>query len=155
MNYARTGKEMVEMYQSILLNLKRGGYFVAVTPVPTNDPRAHIEREMALRTLPTASGGMFSTVIGDVDDGVAVHRHSKTPVGDLDFDTYHLRKDVYQAAAREAGFSDEMRWGWTTVPKGFMEQPSKYGEDVNGDAGDEELATYDELPFFGTLLVTK
>ena len=155
LNYAASGKDMVEMYRNIALNLKDGGHFVAVTPPPTSDPAGFIENERRLRPLPTASGGLFSTVTGTVDDGVEFHLHSDTPAGDLDFDCYHLRNEFYESAAREGGLKGELVWGVTKVPNGFMDHPEKFGEQSNGGAGAEELATYSKLPHYGLLLITK
>jgi SAM-dependent methyltransferase len=155
LNYAANKAEMVEMFQNIHLNLKPGGRFVGVTPPPTNDPAGLIEQECKARPLPTASGGLYSTVINEVKDGVYFHLHSDTPAGDLDFDTYHLRKDVWKEAAREAGFEGKLRWDVTNVPGDFMENPGKYGEEVSGHAGAEELATYAKVSHYGILVVER
>ncbi|KAK3704325.1 hypothetical protein LTR37_013878 [Vermiconidia calcicola] len=131
LNYASCKSEMVEMYRNVLLNLK------------PDSP------------LPTASGGLYTTVTGDVEDGLAIHLHKDTPVGDLDFNCFHLRKSVWEAAAKEAGFGGEIGWSTTNMPSDFMENPTKYGEDSNGGASAEELATYAEVPHYGLLRITK
>ena len=155
LNYAANRKGMVEMYRNILLNLKSGGRYVGVTPPPTNDPKGTIERECILRPLPIASGGLYSTVNRDVDEGVEMHLHKDTSVGNLDFDCYHLRRDVWEAAAREAGFSGSLTWTTTKIPHDFMANPKKYGEEKNGDAAADELKTYDELPHYGILSIKR
>ena len=56
-----------------------------------------------------------------------------TPIpgaGDLDFDNFHLRKDVWEEAARKAGFLGELKWDVPRIPEDFMEQPQKYGEET-------------------------
>ena len=155
LNYASTEKEMADFWRNIHLNLKPGGHFVGVTPPPTNDPAGHIEAECRIRPLPAASGGLYSTVNRHVDEGVDFHLHSDTPAGDLDFDTYHLRKDVWIAAAREAGFEGEIEWDVTSIPSDFMENPGKYGEQSNGRAKAEELETYAQVPHYGLIHVRK
>ena len=155
LNYASTGKEMADFWRNIYLNLKPGGRFVGVTPPPTNDPAGHIEAECRIRPLPTASGGLYSTVTRHVEEGIYFHLHSDTPAGDLDFDTYHLRKDVWIAAAREAGFEGEIKWDVTNVPSDFMENPGKYGEQSSGGAKTEELDTYAQVPHYGLIQVRK
>lgn len=155
LNYAPTHEAMVEMYRNIAINLKAGGHFVAVTPPPTDDPAGQIERECQIRPLPTASGGLYSTVTSQVKNGVDFHLHSDTPAGDLDFDCYHLEKHVWDAAARNAGFVHDIVWGATKVPSDFMADPNKYGEKVNGGAGQEELATYERVPHYGLLTLLK
>jgi SAM-dependent methyltransferase len=155
LNYASSGKEMVEFWRNIHLNLKSGGHFVGVTPPPTNDPAGHVDAEQRARPLPIASSGMYSTLNHLVDEGAYIHRHADTAAGDLDFDTYHLRKDIWISAAREAGFDGEMEWEGTRVPSDFMESPEKYGEQSNGGAADDELSTYATVPHYGTIHVRK
>ncbi|KAK3686585.1 hypothetical protein LTR37_019690 [Vermiconidia calcicola] len=155
LNYASSKSDIIEMYRNVLLNLKPGGRFIAVTPPPSSDPAALLESECRLRPLPTASGGLYTTITVDVEDGLAIDLHKDTPVGDLDFDCFHLRKSVWEAAAKEAGFGGEIEWSTTNVPSDFMENPSKYGEDSNGGASAEELATYAEVPHYGLLRITK
>jgi SAM-dependent methyltransferase len=155
LNYASTGKEMTEFWRNIYLNLKPGGHFVGVTPPPTNDPAGQIEAECRIRPLPRASGGLYSTVTRHIEEGVDFHLHSETPAGDLDFDTYHLRKDVWIKAAREAGFEAQIHWNVTDVPSDFMENPGKYGEEKNGGASAEELATYAKVSHYGLIHVRK
>lgn len=154
-NYADTHESMVDFYRNIQVNLKPGGRYVGVTPPPTNDPALQYEREGRLRALPTASGGLYTTVTGRVKDGITMHLHSDTPSGDLDFDCWHLEKHVWEAAAQDAGFTNGIEWSTTRIPDGFMENPEKYGEASNGGAGKEELATYAQLPHYGLLVLQK
>ncbi|KAL9097496.1 MAG: hypothetical protein Q9165_000392 [Trypethelium subeluteriae] len=155
LNYAATGKDMVDMYRNIALNLKDGGRFVAVTPPPTDDPASFVEEERNIRPLPIASGGLFGSINEKVEEGVYYHCHSNTPAGDLDFDCYHLQKSAWEIAAREGGLHGELKWSTTRVPEDFMENPGKYGEERNGGAGIEELETYKVLPHYGLLEIVK
>lgn len=155
LNYAPTLASLVDFYRNIMVNLKPGGHYVGVSPPPTHDPTSHIEREQQLRPPPTASGGLYTTVVGSVKDGVHIHRHSDTPSGDLDFECYHLEKHVWEAAARDAGFENDIQWSATNIPADFMEHPEKYGEPSSGEAGSEELGTYAQLPLYGLLLLQK
>ena len=155
LNYASSGKEMVDFWRNIHLNLRPGGYFVGVTPPPTNDPAGHVDAEQHARPWPVASSGMYTTLNHLVDEGAYIHRHADTSAGDMDFDTYHLRKDVWITAAREAGFDGEIEWEGTRVPSDFMENPEKYGERSNGGASNDELSTYAAVPHYGTICVKK
>lgn len=155
LNYASTHAELVDFYRNIYVNLKPGGLYVGVTPPPNEDPATHYERECIVRPLPAGSGKLWTVVTGTVEDGVIIHAHSDTPAGDLDFTTYHLRKSVWESAAKEAGFSSDIQWSKTHVPDDFMKDPLKYGEPVNGGAGPEELATYTHLPHYGLLVLRK
>lgn len=153
LNYAASGKEMVNMFRNAALNLNDRGHFVAVMPPPTHDPAALIQAENNVRRRGT--GGFFSTMTGSVEDGITLHRHADTVAGVLDFDCYHLRKEVYEVAAREGGFRGELSWSTTSVPDDFMELPDRYGESRNGGAEPEELQTYADVPFYGLLTLAK
>lgn len=155
LNYAASHAELVEYYRNIFVNLKPGGHYIGVTPPPTEEPAIHYAKECQMRPLPTASGGLYTVVTGEVEDGVIIHLHSDTLSGDLDFDTYHLRKSVWEAAARDAGFVNKIEWTATTIPKDFMENPEKYGEPTSGTAGEVELATYAKVSHYGLLVLKK
>ena len=133
LNYAPSGKEMVGMFHNVALNLKDGGHFVAVTPPPTQDPTAFCEAERTAR--PGGSGGLVWSVTGVVDDGISFHVHAETREGDIDFDCYHLRKEVYEASAREGGLNGELKWSVTNVPEEFL-------KDYEGGASVDELESY-------------
>ena len=146
LNYAPTGTEMVDMIRNVALNLKDDGHFVAVVPVPTQDPAAFVEAERKAR--PRGSGGLICSTSGAVKDGIAFHAYADTKHGDLDFDCYHLRKDVYEASAREGGLRGEVAWSVTTIPDEFW-------KDRKGGASDEELESYKVTPHYGILVIAK
>ena len=155
LNYAASHAELVGFFRNIAVNLKPGGRYVGATPPPTDEPALHYERECRVRPLPTASCGLYTVVTGTVEDGVVVHAHCDTSLGDVDFDAYNLHKSVYEAAARDAGFENKTEWSTTTIPADFMENPAKYGEPASGMAGKEELAMYAEVPRYGLLVLKK
>ena len=146
LNYAPSGDDMVEMFRNVALNLKDGGHFVAVTPPPTQDPTAFVEAERKAR--PSGSGGLLCSVTGAVEDGITFHAYADTRRGDVDFDCYHLRKEVYEASAREGGLRGEVVWSVTSVPDEFL-------KDRKGGASVEELESYKVTPHFGMLVVAK
>ena len=155
LNYAATKEEMVKMYQTIALNLKDGGRFIAVTVPPTDRPEEWIERESSIRPFPMGSGGLVFSINGKVKDGMFYHLHADTPVGDVDFDSYYLHKGVYEAAARDGGLHGELKWITCDVPEDFMENPSKYGEEDNGGADTDEVETYKKVPHCAFLEIVK
>ena len=146
LNYARSGKDMVDMFRNVALNLKDGGHFVAVTPPPTQDPTAFVEAERKAR--PSGSGGLLCSVTGVVEGGITFHAHADTRHGDVDFDCYHLRKEVYETSAREGGLRGEVAWSVTTVPDEFM-------KDRKGGASAEELESYKVTPNYGLHVIVK
>ena len=149
LNYAPDHAGLVDMFRNIALNLKDGGHFVSVTVPPAQDPTASCEAEFKARPPPEGSGGLVYYVLRDVKDGIYFHVHGDTEVGDVDFECYHLRKDVYEAAAREAGLKGELRWGLTEVPERYLR-----GEGPGG-ASMRELETYKEIPNYGLLVIAK
>lgn len=149
LNYAPSARDMVEMFRNISLNLKGGGHFVAVTPVPSEDPVAFYAAENEAR--PQGSGFLVVEPTGEVDDGIVIHVHGDTAVGAVDFDNYHLRSNVYKSAAREGGLHGSFQWKLTAVrpvPDGFLEHRE-------GGASIEELESYAVTPNYGVLIIAK
>ncbi|KAI4211584.1 MAG: hypothetical protein LQ351_005625 [Letrouitia transgressa] len=149
LNYAPDRKGLVRMFRNVCLNLREGGRFVGVTVPPAEDPRASIEAEQSARPPPEGSGGLNYEIRGDVEEGVFFHVHGGTEEGDVDFDCWHLRKEVYEAAAREAGMRGKLEWGVTSVPERYLrgERP--------GGASMEELESYLVVPNYGLLVIVK
>ncbi|KAL8993910.1 MAG: hypothetical protein Q9169_005984 [Polycauliona sp. 2 TL-2023] len=149
LNYAPDRKGLVDMFRNIAMNLKEGGRFVSITVPPAENPMDPINAELRVRPPPEGSGGLYYWVNGDVDDGVYFHVKGYTPVGDVDFDCYHLRQSVYEEAAREAGFKGELIWGKTEVPERWLRGEGEGGATV------EELKTYGNVTNYGVLVVEK
>ena len=149
LNSASSGKNMVDMFRNVALNLKDGGHFVAVTVPPKRDPAAYVEAERKARPSESGgSGGLICSVTGVVEDGITIHLHADTRHGNVDFDCYYLRKDIYEASAREGGLRGEFAWKVTTVPDEFF-------KNCKGGASVEELESYKVLPHFGVLVIEK
>ena len=149
LNYAPDRAGLVEMFRNISLNLKEGGHFLSITIVPTRDPTAFIKTELDARPPPEGSGGLVYSILGDVDDGVFFHVHGHTEIGDVDFDCYYLQKEVYEAAAREAGLKGKFEWGVTNIPEKYL-----IG-DAPGGTSLEEIKSYQTVPNYGILIITK
>ncbi|KAJ4410988.1 hypothetical protein N0V82_009092 [Gnomoniopsis sp. IMI 355080] len=146
LNYAGSGSDMCQMFQNIALNLKDDGHFLGVTPVPSEDPVAFYAAESKAR--PEGSGFLVVEPTGRVHDGIVIHVHGDTSVGPVDFDNYHLRSEVYEAAAREGGLHGNLGWRLTTVPEGFLEHR-------DGGASIEELESYAQTANYGILVISK
>ena len=146
LNYAATKDDLVDMFRNVALNLKDGGQFVAVCPPGTQDPAAFYKAERSQR--PQGSCGLMCEITGDVQDGISVHVSCRTKTGDVHFDCFHLTKDVYEAAAREAGVFEEINWSETTVPDDFLNKDTS-------DATLEELQSYRVTPRYGILMTKK
>ncbi|KAL5350193.1 hypothetical protein ACLOAV_005230 [Pseudogymnoascus australis] len=128
----------------------RGGRFVAVTVPPSENPIDSLNAEASARPEPQGSGYLVYKHIKDVEDGIFFGVHAETPIGKLYFECYHLRKEVYEEAAREAGLTGTMEWGVTDVPESFITK-----DGVPGGATFQELETYMSIPAHGILVITK
>ena len=145
LNYAASGAEMRDMFRNAAVNLKPQGHFIGVTPPPTDDPRGHTERALAAR--PAQYGEVVVTIVGDVEGGVATHLNARMKTGTIDFDAYHLRKSVYEEAAREGGLKGALRWREVDSP------------DIRGDVLERLRSPawekYVKVPHFSVLVVAK
>ncbi|KAL9609693.1 MAG: hypothetical protein Q9204_009132 [Flavoplaca sp. TL-2023a] len=137
------------MFRNIAINLKEGGVFVSITVPPTETPLDSMNAELEVRPPPEGSGGLYYWLNEFVEDGMYFHVKGHTPVGDVDFDCSHLKKSVYEEAARDAGLKGELRWGKTEVPDRWLK-----GEGEGG-ASLEELRTYGDVTNYGVLVVEK
>jgi SAM-dependent methyltransferase len=149
LNYAPNRAGLVNMFRNIAMNLKDGGRFVSITVPPSSNPIDSMNAEGNARPMPAGSGYLVYNHIKNVEDGIYFHVHGDTPVGDLDFDNYHLRKELYEEAAREAGFKGKLEWGVTEVPEKYLK-----GEGPGG-ASLAELETYKTIPNYGVLVIVK
>jgi len=70
--------------------------------------------------------------------------------GDLRLDCYHVRKEIYEAAAREGGMKFEVNWSVV-----LTDAPNKFLRVRMGRASLEELENYRVTAHYGMLEVTK
>lgn len=148
LNYAPDCADLVEMFRNIALNLKQGGHFVSITPPPSSNPIDSLNAEAKARPLPGGSGYLIYNHIKDVEDGIYFRVHGHTPLGDVNFNNYHLKKETYEEAAREAGLRI-LEWEVTKVPERYLK-----GEGLGG-ASLDELETYKTVPNYGVLVIAK
>jgi SAM-dependent methyltransferase len=149
LNYAPDRAGLVNMFRNIAMNLKDGGRFVSITVPPSSNPIDSLNAEANARPMPAGSGYLIYNHIKDVEDGIYFGVHGDTPVGDLNFECYHLKKELYEEAAREAGLKGKLEWGVTKVPEGYLK-----GEGPGG-ASLVELETYKTIPNYGVLVIIK
>ena len=149
LNYAPDRAGLVDMFRNVAINLKEGGHFVGITVPPAENPIDSMNAETKARPPPEGSGGLYYEYIRDVEEGIFFHCHGHTPLGDVSFDNYHLKKSVFEEAAREAGLKGALSWGLTSVPERF------WTGEYPGGASMEELETYKTVPNYGLLVVAK
>ena len=106
LNYASNKQAMIDMYRTIATNLREGGRFVGVTPHLTEDPESFIQ--MALEARPVGLGEVAILPREAVPDGMSTHAVCMLTSGTIEFDFYHLKKVVYETAAKEGGLTGEL-----------------------------------------------
>lgn len=149
LNYAPDREGLVEMFRNVAINLKNGGRFVSITVPPSSNPIDSLNAEARARPEPEGSGYLMYKHIKDVEGGIFFGVHGETPVGKLYFECYHLKKEVYEEAAREAGLKGRLEWSVTEVPERFLTKGAPGGATLR------ELETYKSIPAHGILVITK
>lgn len=146
LNYAASKEEMTNMYQTAAVNLKSSGVFVGVTPHPSGDPEAHLQRTLDTRPVGLNEVAVLPTY--EIPDGVKTHFVAVLRSGNLEFDTYHLNKTVYETSAREGGLKGELAWKPIELPKVEMEAPES-------SRTEEYWHTHLSIPHFGILIISQ
>ena len=120
----------------------------AITPHPTEDPKAHLETMLAAREEKRGRDMIFFT--GFVEEGVSarvVFTSTDSKIESVEFDNYYLKKSVYEKAAKEGGFEAGLVWTPISIPNGFEESPE--------DRKEEGLDTYVTAPPFAIMVTCK
>lgn len=114
LNYASDKATLVSMFKNIALNLKSDGFFVGIVPHPTEDfgERVKSHRNPPLnRLLPRnqyteelISGDGWTSRVFLSDNGV-------------DFVTWHLKKSIYEEAAKLGGMKGIFEWRREILPE--------------------------------------
>ncbi|KAG7002064.1 hypothetical protein G7Y79_00029g063600 [Physcia stellaris] len=142
LNYASNAGELAQFFRTIATNLKAGGMFVGVVPHPTDDPKTFTDE--ALRVQPKRYGGIVMSVVEEVEDGVKTHLYAPTEPR-VEFDNYHLRRSVYESAAKVGGMDGELKW---------VKARKVEGVDRDGEEG-WDWEDFLTMPFFAILVVHK
>ncbi|KAL7917509.1 S-adenosyl-L-methionine-dependent methyltransferase [Trichoderma austrokoningii] len=119
LNYASDKATLVSMFMNIALNLKSDGFFMGIVPHPTEEfgERVESHRNPPLnRLLPRnqyieelTSGDGWTSRVFLSDDGV-------------DFMTWHLKKSIYEEAAKLGGMKGKFEWRRELLPEDARER---------------------------------
>lgn len=145
LNYASDLEEMTSMYCTVSANLKDGGVFIAVTPPPAEDMDAFAENwtRTAARYSDALPGRVDYYERLESGQGWKTEIKSLTKGVQLSFRNFHLRKNVYEEAARRAGLNGKLQWKDLIIPEQVA------------TAGDEFSKMLVELRHMGLLTVEK
>lgn len=119
LNYSSSLEEMTSMYRTISANLEDGGVFISVTPPPTEDVD-EIARDWTnttnqyLHALPVRVAYYERLQSGQ---GWKTEISSLTKGQEFSFRNCHLRKSVYEEAARRGGLNGKLEWKDRTIPE--------------------------------------
>ncbi|KAI4185436.1 MAG: hypothetical protein L6R41_004147 [Letrouitia leprolyta] len=147
LNYAPDSAVMANMFRNININLKEGGRYFGVACCPTENPREF--NEFAQEKKPLFWKQVVVEPTGDVEDGVSTRVTADIKPEKVMFDSYHLRKGVYEQAAKDGGMSKGIIWKDVIFP----EDESKILQGMG--AVDGEVKVYMEMPHFGILTAEK
>ncbi|KAL6884468.1 S-adenosyl-L-methionine-dependent methyltransferase [Trichoderma evansii] len=119
LNYASDKATLVSMFKNISLNLTPDGLFVGIVPHPTEDFGDRIkshQKPPLNRLLPRnqyteelSSGDGWTSRVFLSEDGV-------------DFMTWHLKKSIYEEAARLGGMNGKFEWRREILPEDARER---------------------------------
>jgi SAM-dependent methyltransferase len=146
LNYAPTKADLESMFRNVARNLQPDGTFVAVVPYPTEDFAQRIE-ETRRREL--ARGFPRSQYTAEVDGGNGWSLRVYLNDEGLDLMTWHMKKSVYEDAARLGGFGGLLEWrrqDWFILSDEWKQ---------NFDFDDVDWKKREENPHFGILVVRK
>ena len=107
LNYAATAAEQLGMWRNIHANLRPGGCFVGVTPnVHMNPVQQSIDDRYGYAVVP----------VEKVKDGWKCRLTAYTQPENVEFEMYHLSKEVYERNAAEAGLVG-LVWDGHVIPE--------------------------------------
>lgn len=128
LNYAKDKQELTAMFNCISTNLSPKGVFVGICMPPTDDVAGQAR---AFNSEPLLARGGVRYEYGDElknRDGFPCHVFAIPPPGSppsvkgVDFWTYHLKKSVYEKAARNGGMNGKLEWRSCDFPEDYQEE---------------------------------
>lgn len=106
LNYAEDMSQLIRMFETVSLNLKPGGILFALQ-------RPQVEEPMdVIRSIDSTFVDKYSHSLvcqKSVEDGYLIHATVHVQPKNIEFDTYYLRKSVFEQSARAAGFSQPLQ----------------------------------------------
>ena len=108
LNYAPDYATQLGMWKNIAVNLKPKGRVVALVPFQTENPTEH--QRKCEKERPFGEAVVAATVLEELEDGVKCRITACVKPQPVVFDQFHLKKSIYECAAREAGMQGELDW---------------------------------------------
>uniref|UniRef100_A0A0B7KMP3 Methyltransferase domain-containing protein n=2 Tax=Bionectria ochroleuca TaxID=29856 RepID=A0A0B7KMP3_BIOOC len=147
LNYAKDFKELVCMFSTICINLKQGGVFVGVCMHPVEDLYNFIVHHNSKVWAMTGLEDIYQDRLS-CDAGYMFKAVFHPPKADkfgqtIEFEAYHLKKSLYEAAARLAGLQGKLEW-----------QHCDFPDNLRGELGlDFDAVSWEQLKAFPQLSI--
>ena len=120
LNYAQTKEQLLQMCQSIFVNLKARGRFISVNNNSEQPPESY---------LSSAKYGLSKSISEPLAEGTPITYTISIDSQQFRFDNYYLSRDTYEWAFRTAGFQ-EIHWHQPIVsPEGVQEFGQEFWQD--------------------------
>ncbi|KAK8092569.1 hypothetical protein PG999_014768 [Apiospora kogelbergensis] len=130
LNYASSREEMAQMYRGIRANLKPDGLFFGVCEESQEDLDEFVRRRQLLSEGDRKLFGLeteYTERLASGDGYVMISRaHVPPPHPPFTMKTYHLRRSVYQEAARAAGLVGRYEMETMDVPDEVYKKDKDY-----------------------------
>lgn len=128
LNYSADVEEMARMFKTISENLKDGGVFVGTVPHPTEDVDAYAQLgndgfEANLEKLRIAVKYHDKLASGDGWRTEVVGRDGEKTVA---FFNFHLKKSLFEVAARNGGMNGRFTWIDPIVPQEALDMTKEW-----------------------------
>ncbi|KAG8527757.1 uncharacterized protein KY384_007911 [Bacidia gigantensis] len=143
LNYAASQSQMTHIFRTAYMNLRPGGHFVCIVPHPSEQPRKTMEKALEVRSSGKQGEHWITmTPTKDVEGGVGTRIDAMTKTGFVTFEAFHLRRSIFEQAAKGGGFTSGVMWRRVTLPE-------------NEGWEQDWRASFIETPHFGVLVVRK
>ncbi len=150
LNYAESTDTMMTMFRNISSALKPGGVFLAIAPPPALDlddfakQHSTTEAKAQMKHLGVSVEYLSSTENGE---GYNTRVIGHTQPVEVKFENFHLRREIYEKAAREGSMGGNVDWRAVQLPS--EKQSRDFGVDSKYWEG------YERRPHFGIMVARK
>ena len=150
LNYAESTQVMLTMFRNISSALKPGGIFVAIIPPPALDlddfAKQHTTAEAKAQMKHFGVSIEYLSPL-ETGEGYNVRVTGHTQPIEIKFENFHLRREVYERAARRGAMGGDVEWRDVQLPN--EEQSRDFG------VSPEYWDGYERRPHFGIMVVRK
>ncbi|KAK7710747.1 hypothetical protein SLS64_005651 [Diaporthe eres] len=119
LNYASDPEEMTSMYRTISANLEDGGVFISINPPPAEDVDERAEKWAAIQAQYLEVMPVRVDYCERLQSGLGWKTEITSLMKDAQFSfrNFHLRKNIYEEAARSGGLNGKLEWKGPTIPE--------------------------------------